>query len=638
MKLFSSLNILTTNDIKLLTKSTIDESKLLLSKCIKVGASKNVIRYLDEISNLICCSIDPLTACSKLHPNIEIQNEANNATKELEIFINELNNNYDIYNLLNKIKLNNKLFNNELNYEEQEIINTSLLEIKLSTNQENNINNNNNNIKLNILNKEDEFYRLCHDYNNDINHNIFINSMKNYKSKNKRKEIFNLFYSNYDIRLNILQNLREERHKLALNIGYESFSKLKSQTSLFNGDLNKIEKYLLNINKSIENQCKNEIKQLLINDNNEGLKLWDMAYINNNINNIENNENNEIICLFKENIYNYLTIENCLQSLQRLMNICFNIEMDKCLFDKNNKILKYELKKPITNELIGIIYFDLFERENKSLSECITYPLYCSFNNNDNNINKKQISQVIMSMNINNNKLNINELITMYHEFGHCLHYLLSNTQYQTLSGSRGLCMQYLEFPSTFFENFIFDRYFLKYIIMDNELLLPTQNILNLLKNNSLFSNNKNNLYLMQQIYDSLLDLSLFGNNKQQNKSIKDIVYNIYKPFVILLNNNNEYNINDALNGYLLRTSRFYHFIDYPSNYYSYIMAQKLSNSIWQNTFGSYDDDDNDDDSFEKWKKHMRYYGNKLNNDIFKYGSVKSPIQCLNEFNGKPIL
>ena len=35
-----------------------------------------------------------------------------------------------------------------------------------------------------------------------------------------------------------------------------------------------------------------------------------------------------------------------------------------------------------------------------------------------------------------NNMLSINELITMYHEFGHCLHYLLSNTQYQTLSGS----------------------------------------------------------------------------------------------------------------------------------------------------------------------------------------------------------
>ena len=50
-------------------------------------------------------------------------------------------------------------------------------------------------------------------------------------------------------------------------------------------------------------------------------------------------------------------------------------------------------------------------------------------------------------------------------------------------------------------------------------------------------------------------DLSLFGDKNKQNKSIKDIVYNTYKPFVILLNNNN------------------------------------------------------DNLSFENWKKHMRYYG-----------------------------
>ena len=57
-----------------------------------------------------------------------------------------------------------------------------------------------------------------------------------------------------------------------------------------------------------------------------------------------------------ESYLNYLTIENCLQSLQRLMSICFDIEMDKCLFINDENILKYELKKSITNEIIGILY------------------------------------------------------------------------------------------------------------------------------------------------------------------------------------------------------------------------------------------------------------------------------------------
>ena len=164
------------------------------------------------------------------------------------------------------------------------------MEIKLSTSIDKTENDRNKiqNIKLNILNKEDEFYRLCHDIqenyitiNNQkllINHNNYSTAIRDWKSRNKRKEIYQLFYSNYDIRLNVLQSLREYRHELALNIGYNSFSNLKSQTSLFKGDLNKINGLLLNINKSIEIKCKNEISQLIKYNDNYGLTLYDIAF------------------------------------------------------------------------------------------------------------------------------------------------------------------------------------------------------------------------------------------------------------------------------------------------------------------------------------------------------------------------
>merc|ERR1712073_22730 len=88
----------------------------------------------------------------------------------------------------------------------------------------------------------------------------------------------------------------------------------------------------------------------------------------------------------------------------------------------------------------------------------------------------------------------------------------------------------------------------------------------------------------MQQICDSLLDIALFGDAEQQKISIEEVVHGVYRDLVILMGNKTGGDIDDALNGYLLRASRFYHFIDYPACYYSYVMAQKMSDQIWQRT------------------------------------------------------
>eukprot|EP00485_Elphidium_margaritaceum_P006760 CAMPEP_0202696392 /NCGR_PEP_ID=MMETSP1385-20130828/9683_1 /ASSEMBLY_ACC=CAM_ASM_000861 /TAXON_ID=933848 /ORGANISM="Elphidium margaritaceum" /LENGTH=108 /DNA_ID=CAMNT_0049352549 /DNA_START=122 /DNA_END=444 /DNA_ORIENTATION=- len=94
-----------------------------------------------------------------------MQQEANAASRELQVFINELNNDRSVYEILNAIKCDESLFGS-LNEEEQQIVNTSLLEIKLSTSvniEDDDTRAHIQRIKENIIYKEDEFYRLCHD-------------------------------------------------------------------------------------------------------------------------------------------------------------------------------------------------------------------------------------------------------------------------------------------------------------------------------------------------------------------------------------------------------------------------------------------------------------------------------------------
>ena len=144
----------------------------------------------------------------------------------------------------------------------------------------------------------------------------------------------------------------------------------------------------------------------------------------------------------------------------------------------------------------------------------------------------------------------------------------------------------------------------------------------------------------MQQICDSLLDLALFGDGGKQQMSMEEVVQSVYRDLVILMGNDTESEIEEALNGYLLRASRFYHFIDYPATYYSYVIAQKMSQQIWRRTFGSYTPMEkggarrDDRAAFEHWKGHLRHFGQRLREDVLVYGSARSPVQCLNDFSG----
>ena len=537
-----------------------------------------------------------------------------------------MNDNKEIYDILKPIQSNKEIFDS-LTDEEQQIVRVSLLDIQLSTQihktptERDEIKQ----VRSDILLKEDEFYRLCHDTSNDQNFEV---AMKTNESQTERKEIYQTFYQNDHIRFDSLQNLRVLRHSYAQQIGYDSFTALKAETSLFEGNVDAIHKYLTKWSKLIEPQCNEEIKGLLPYNNNFPIRVWDLTFAQRAKHLQQMEQSRAAQSGLMKDIERYLDIGHCMQSLVRLMNICFDIEMEKELFADDENIFKYSLKRAFDDEIIGILYFDLYQRQNKASSETVTFPIFCAY--------EGQKAQVVVSMNLQHNdgkNVSYHQLIALYHEFGHALSYLLSSTQYQTLSGSRGLSVEYLEFPSTFFQNFLFDPLFVKYVLLDNQMITaPDENILNSIKNPFYSS-----LHFMQQINDSLLDLSLFGDESKQRQSIQDIAYSAYKPMAVMMGNESASDIEEAVHGYCLRASRFHHFVDYGACYFSYFIAERMSEGIWTQTFGQYErltEMKDDRVAFENWKKHCRHHGQRLIDKVLAFGATRSPIKCLNDFAG----
>lgn len=53
-------------NVSRLVEDTIFRCDKLKIKCIELGACKESIKHLDEISNTICLAIDPLSLCSRV--------------------------------------------------------------------------------------------------------------------------------------------------------------------------------------------------------------------------------------------------------------------------------------------------------------------------------------------------------------------------------------------------------------------------------------------------------------------------------------------------------------------------------------------------------------------------------------------
>jgi intermediate peptidase len=192
--------------------------------------------------------------------------------------------------------------------------------------------------------------------------------------------------------------------------------------------------------------------------------------------------------------------------------------------------------------------------------------------------------------------LNHHEVETLFHEFGHGLHSLLSRTTFQHLSGTRA-AMDFVETPSHLFENYAWDPQFLPIMARHYATgeVISEDTVQKLIKSRNQFRC----IETQSQILYALFDQALFGVPNPNRGSTTDLFAKLHRE------NNVPYAEGTHWH------SRFGHLVTYGAGYYGYLYSQVFAADIWKHSFQG--------DSLR------RESGERVWRDMLIHGGAKDP-------------
>ena len=338
--------------------------------------------------------------------------------------------------------------------------------------------------------------------------------------------------------------------------------------------------------------------------NNFKLEPWDWRYYAEKV-------RKEKYDLNEEDIRPYFKLENVRDGIfeltKRLYGITFKERKDLPVFHPD--VVSYEVLNSDGSHL-GILYMDYFPRDSKRGGAWMTNYREQYYTNG-----KKIDPHVSLTCNFTKptpelpSLLTLDEVETFFHEFGHCLHGLLSNCNYVGLSGTN-VSRDFVELPSQIMEHWATEREMLKMYALNYKTGEPMPD------------------ELIQKIENSSKFNQGFITGEYLAAALLDMKYHtITEPIVG--------NINEFENNYLAeiglipeiisryRSPYFRHIFSggYDAGYYSYIWSGVL-----------------DADAFDAFKEKGIFdkkTAQSFRQNILERGNTDDPAKLYRQFRGK---
>lgn len=183
------------------------------------------------------------------------------------------------------------------------------------------------------------------------------------------------------------------------------------------------------------------------------IKPWDVAYYSEKL-------KEEKYAFNEEDLRPYFKLENAVDGMfehaKRLYGLTFKENKDIPVY--HPEVKAYEIFEEGSNKYIGLFYTDYFPRETKKGGAWMTQ--FRGQGLFGDEMKRPHISIVCNFTRPTPSKpslLTYDEVRTLFHEFGHALHGMLSNCNYQSLSGTN-VYWDFVELPSQIMENWVGEK------------------------------------------------------------------------------------------------------------------------------------------------------------------------------------
>ncbi len=307
----------------------------------------------------------------------------------------------------------------------------------------------------------------------------------------------------------------------------------------------------------------------------------------------------------------YFKLDNVLKGVfglaESLFGIKFNERRDIEVYHPD--VRTFEVTEA-DGTFIGILYTDYFPRRGKGGGAWMNsfrdqqikdgkniYPIIC----NVGNFTKPTAD--VPSL------LSLDEVETLFHEFGHGLHGLLSKTTYPKLSGT-SVPRDFVELPSQIMENWVLEPEMLRLYAFHYQTgeVIP-DSLIEKIKNSSLFNQGFNTVEYLAASY---LDLAWHNLTESAPEDVNVFENKVLEGIGL---------IPEIISRY--RSTYFNHIFSggYSAGYYSYIWAEVL-----------------DADAFETFVEtglFNRKTGESLRQNILQKGGTEEPMKMFINFRGK---
>ena len=247
----------------------------------------------------------------------------------------------------------------------------------------------------------------------------------------------------------IIKEIISLRKKRAVLLGFNNFSTFKLQNEMAKNPKN-VKDFLFGILEPAKKKAfqeLNDLKKIMKDDGRgESLMAWDWRYYATRF-------QEENLNFSTSQLKPYFKIDSIIEAAFFVANKLFNLQFSPISYVAYHPDVKcWEVRRD--KKHVGIFLGDYFARTNKRSGA------WCSSFRSQSKLHEEKTPIVINVCNFAKTApneealLTIDDATTLFHEFGHALHNLLSNVTYSRVSGT-SVARDFVELPSQLFEHWL---------------------------------------------------------------------------------------------------------------------------------------------------------------------------------------